>query len=99
MKKAIKIVATIAIIIFIILTYHAIVTQKKEVEITEISSEQELKEIYGGKEQSIFSQLTTLPFSLIIKERVYYNDTIYNVMEDSSVVTNGIKRNNNRCYY
>ncbi|MGN1298213.1 MAG: beta-propeller domain-containing protein [Clostridia bacterium] len=84
MKKVIKI-SIVIIIILIILICCTIVAKNKEIELIEISSQKELEEIYEGKEKSslTFSNLLTMPFSMLSNHSVYnnnyyYSDTIKN---------------------
>ena len=74
MKKILKIVMTVFIIIAIIFLYHRFINVNEKAELIEISSQKELEEIYG-KENGIIFKLLTLPYSLLISDREYYNYT------------------------
>ena len=69
MKKIVIIIILIIVLILSILGYKVFVNNNEEMELVEISSEEELEEIYNRDidEISIPSKLLTLPFSLLVE--------------------------------
>ena len=69
MKKIVIIIILIIVLILSILGYKVFVNNNEEMELVEISSKQELEEIYDRDidEISIPSKLLTLPFSLLVE--------------------------------
>ena len=69
MKKIVIIIILIIVLILSILGYKVFVNNNEEMELVEISSKEELEEIYDRDidEISIPSKLLTLPFSLLVE--------------------------------
>lgn len=69
MKRIVIIIILIIVLILSILGYKVFVNNNEEMELVEISSEEELEEIYDRDidEISIPSKLLTLPFSLLVE--------------------------------
>ena len=86
MKKIVIIIILIIVLILSILGYKVFVNNNEEMELVEISSKQELEEIYDRDidEINIPSKLLTLPFSLLVEGTTRNLASSGNIMINSS---------------